>query len=151
METIKEVMTAVQEAYKKVFPNSHTYITSSSLGCKDINDKDNFSHCFVNFLGDKASFSNGIEHNDLFRHMFWVNSPADKDGKYTLELGAVGSGFTVKDSSVQYTQCRRVKVPFRKKTNTPEKIVQAMTKHFKKLRETLEAERENIDSKYNRF
>lgn len=146
MNTVKAVIEAMQKEYKAVFPKSHTYIVKSSLGCRsngiDINDTENYSHALIVFASDKDSFPHGIEHNDPFRFTYWIHNPI-KDGKVIVECD--GTSFLVKvPREVSIYECERVKIPFRKKNSTPEKVVKAMRKHFDTVRKVWDERKAEI-------
>ncbi len=149
MSTVKSVLEAINEEYRKVFPESHTYL-SQGMGLPN----DDEAHCLTLFLGDKEAWYNGIEHNDPFRHQFWIHKPADANGKYVIECAAT-SMMVECSKDISWTGNTYVKFGWRKKNNTAEKLVPAMKKFFEKMRVIYDERKcemsEEKQTKYKRF
>jgi hypothetical protein len=137
----EELAKAVQAEYKELFPLSHTYARKEPIGD---------GWFLMVFLGDKESFSNGIEHNDPLRHY------------YSFSVGAKGLCITtncVALSSLKpndsFSYCSHKKLTFRRKEGTKEKVLSGMVKHFQSLRNFVDIEKVNmldsVKEKYAKF
>jgi hypothetical protein len=137
-----ELVTILNEEYKKLFPLSHTYFRTEAIG---------YGSFLMVFLGDKESFSNGIEHNDPLRHNYSVS--LTQKGLLVECRGGCSLSSLKADNSYMY--CTHKKLTFRKKEGDLKKVVAGMIKHFKALREFVDNEKVNmIDSvkdKYAKF
>lgn len=134
--TYDELKTQIESAYHSVFPNSMCLVNKGALG------KDTF---FITFYlaGDKSEFPNGIAMNDAFNIDFYV-TPNNRDVELdidqklpetlTIEVGH-NSILTTPDSP--YMAYGSERVPLRKVSGTPEKIVQTITKYAQKTKDVL--------------
>jgi hypothetical protein len=70
-----------------------------------------------------------------------------KDGTIEDDITAKNSGasFSVKPPEGSYLAYSRVKVPFRKITGSPEKIIDYIKKYFITFKKALQDNRDNID------
>jgi hypothetical protein len=126
----EELAKLVNEEYKKLFPHSHTYFRKECIG--------NGWFLMV-FLGDKESFYNGIEHNDPLRHHYRFS--LTEKGLCVNAKGVSLSSLKPKD---HYHYCSHKKLTFRKKEGDLKKVVDAMAKHFKTLRDFVDTEKVNM-------
>lgn len=137
-----ELVTILNEEYKKVFPLSYTYFRKECIG---------YGSFLMVFLGDKESFSNGIEHNDPLRHNYSVS--LTQKGLLVECRGGVALSSLKADNSYMY--CTHKKLTFRRKEGDLKKVVAGMIKHFKALREFVDAEKVNmldsVKDKYAKF
>ncbi len=127
----EELATILNEEYKKLFPLSHTYFRKEAIGG---------GWFLMVFLGDKESFSNGIEHNDPLRHHYSFS--LTQKGLLVESRGGVALSSLKADNSYMY--CTHKKLTFRKKEGDLKKVVAGMVKHFKALREFVDNEKVNM-------
>lgn len=130
----EQLATAIQREYNKVFPNSYCKV---SKGC--LSD----SYAIQCYLGNPDTWANKIRQNDQMMHSYWIHEPMDDDGKYTIEC----DGISLMINPIEtYLAMSRIKIAWRKKKNTPEKLIDAMKQHFENMRKIVY---ENIDIIYH--
>lgn len=134
--TYNDIKTQIEDAYHSVFPNSACSVSKGALG------KDTF---FVTFYlaGDNSEFPNGISQNDLFHIDFYV-SPDNRDVNLDIDSKLpetltleVNNNTILTTPDNPYMAYGSVRVPLRKVSGTPEKIVQTITKYAQKTKEVL--------------
>lgn len=134
--TYDELRNQIIDAYHSVLPNCGCSVSKGALG------KDTF---FVTFYlaGDKSEFPNGIALNDLFNISFYVKPDSrdvnlDIDAKLpeTLTMEVNTNTITTTPTN-QYMAYGSERVPLRKISGTPEKIVQTITKYAEKTKDVL--------------
>ena len=130
LEMTLKLAEATRDEFKKLFPNSHTYLNKECLG---------EGHYLMVFLGDKESFSNGIEHNDPMRHHYSFSL-----GEKGLKITATGCALGSLKTEEKWMYCTHKKLTFRKKEGTHDKCIEGMKKHFKALREFVDNEKVNM-------
>ena len=118
----KELAKAISLEYKNIFPNSYCKVSKGCLGD---------SYAITCYLGNFETWSNGISQNDQLKHTYWIHGPMDNYGKYTIECDGIG---LMINPINKYLAMSRLKISYRKKKNTPEKLIVAMQKHFKNIR-----------------
>lgn len=139
----KEFQAAAIAAFKKQFPNGYAKVTKLALGGGAC-----LSFGLIGKLDDQIS---KIRENDPMHLMFFIHDNFTPDseeqiaGKLVLE-NERSSFDTLPDSPYYAMGCK--KVTFRKATNTPEKLIKSLEKHFAKMKEAIIAERD-INNIYN--
>ena len=150
--TVQDFMNKIEDTYHKYFPNSacfarfklfmgHPYIAI---------------HCF--FAKDKSELSGGYWENDMINISFNINLPKDIESvEDTMPDSVVletlnGTSFLTKPYKPEDKYCAygTTKVPFRKTTGTPTKIITAFDKFSKKLYDAIVTEynEEHLDDKH---
>lgn len=139
----QEFQAAAIAAFKKQFPNGYAKASKLALGSGVC-----LSFGLIGKLDDQIS---KIRENDPMRLMFFIHddfifdSEEQITGKLVLE-NERSSFSTLPDSPYYAMGCK--KVTFRKATNTPEKLIKSLEKHFTKMKEAIIAERD-INNIYN--
>jgi len=98
------------------------------------------------YLGNRDTFTNNISCNDQISHTYWIHKKADADGKYIVECDGIRLNTIPDPIKDKYMAMGTIKVPYRKKTNTPVKLVKSFKDHFKKMKGIVDA---NADIIYN--
>lgn len=131
----EELKNQIIDAYHSVLPNCGCTVEKGALG------KDTF---FVTFYlaKDNSEFPNKIAQNDLFNISFFITPDTrdinlDKQLPETFNLEVNGNTILTKPDN-QYMAYGSVRVPLRKVSGSPDKIVQAITKYAQKTKEVLE-------------
>jgi hypothetical protein len=129
--TVDEFMKALDSEIRKIFPKSFIRISASTnLGA---------SIWLVFALGkDKSEFTNGIIENDPLLHKIMIGWNSFAEGhfikdKIVAELSQGGS-LTVDPAPGSRYFYDRVKIGWRKKTATPEKMVKSIGDYFRKMK-----------------
>lgn len=134
--TFEDLKNQIIDAYHSVLPNCGCVVSKGALG------RDTF---FITFYlaNDKSEFPNGIAQNDLFNIDFYVTPDSrdvnlDIDSKLpeTLTLEVNNNTITTTPTN-QYMAYGSERVPLRKVSGTPEKIVQTITKYAQKTKDVL--------------
>ena len=134
-----EFVAQLDNAIRKHFPKSFIKVAKKkSLG---------EHHIYLNFYvgATRANWANGIPDNDISRTAALIYG-VDEEGNLAprLRLNTVTGGtFIVKPTS-KYLAYSHIKVGFRKKTGTPEQIVQHVDKYFAKLSQTIKLNLDKI-------
>lgn len=139
--TVDEFIKGLESNIKKIFPKSFVKVQASgNLG----------TSIFVTFaLGkDKSEWVSGIIHNDPLHHQWMIgfNSFAEnafiKD-KIEAEI-SIGGSMKTKPEEGSFMAFGRAKIGWRKKTDTPEKIIVHFTNYFKKMKQVLMANKDKL-------
>lgn len=130
----KELATAIQKQYNIVFPKSYCNVSKGCLGD---------SYVIQCYLGNPDTWANQIRQNDQMMHSYWIHEPEDSDGKYTIECDNISLMINPIEN---YLAMSRIKIAWRKKKDTPEKLIKAMRKHFEQMNKIVY---ENIDNIYH--
>lgn len=134
--TYAEISKAIQDAYHSVLPDCGCSVSKGALG------KDTF---FITFYlaGNNSEFPNGISQNDLFRIGFYIRPDSrdanlDIDAKLpeTLTMEVTDNSILTKPDN-KYMAYGSERVPLRKVSGTPEKLVQTITKYAQKVKDIL--------------
>lgn len=139
--TVDEFIKETEVAIRKSFPKSYVNIrASTNLG----------SSITLRFaLGkDKSEWTNGIIENDPLYHIMHIgwNSFADNNftkDKIPLDMN-VGGSLKVNPEEGSYMAFGKIKIGFRKKTASPDKIVKAIEDYFKKAKKVLMDNKNNL-------
>ena len=131
----EELKNQIIDAYHSVLPNCGCTVEKGALG------KDTF---FVTFYlaKDNSEFPNKIAQNDLFNISFFITPDTrdinlDEQLPETFNLEVNGNTILTKPDN-QYMAYGSVRVPLRKVSGSPDKIVQTITKYAQKTKEVLE-------------
>ena len=137
-EAEKAIIEKIETMYKKHFPHSVTY-KNAIMGRWYV----------MCFLGDKESFSNGIEHNDPMRHSYSVQI----EGEDVIIQCKDCSLSHIKPAEGSYLYCETRSLTFRKKKGTEKRVLELMEKHFQKLREFVDVNKKDMldPEKYSKF
>lgn len=127
INNVDELVTALEEAISAIFPNSYVDVNFSEKLGKDIT---------IRFaLGkDTSEFPNGYFDNDRARQVMMVAYDQINDDNTLFDKINIG---LIKGGYIIISNYDRIKVGFRKKTDTPERIVQYIDNYFKKLKQVL--------------
>lgn len=147
IDTVSEFMKQLEAAIRKYFPKSFVRIQSSkNLG----------SSIFLSFaIGkDKSQWLNGIFENDPVASKFMIGFDSFADDKFIKDkiLAEIISGgsLTIKPEPGSHLAFSRVKLGWRKKTATPDKIIKHFENYFKKMKKIVNDHKEDIpDDQYN--
>jgi hypothetical protein len=99
---------------------------------------------------DKSEYINGYSENDIAVMSFRIDGKGGKelpeDGSLTgdVQVENTNASFSVKPPEGSYLAFGRVKVPFKKISGPPEKIVDYIKKYFITFKKALQANRDNI-------
>lgn len=130
----KELETELQS----IFPDSLVHMGYSTLG-------GGLSVNYELLMGkDKSEWANGISHNDPVQYVLWLHDLGDNDGKLVnnIEVTANQNSVLAKPTD-KYSAYSRIKLPFRKKSGSPEQIKKYIIDLYKKVKDTL---KQNIDN-----
>jgi hypothetical protein len=129
IETPDELAQALEDTVKKIFPKSFVLADfTTRLGA---------SITLRFLLGkDKSEWSNGIPENDPLKQSLsiWLDKTPATDSlpeKVTIENH--GGSMTIKPQEGSRNAYDRIKLPWRKKTDTPEKIVAHVKTYFERV------------------
>lgn len=142
INTVDELIAALTEAISNTFPKSFVDVSFSERLGKDVT---------IRFaLGkDKSEFPNGYIENDPAKQIIMVAYDQINDDNTLFDKINVkmvqGDNIAV-PSKVPHLAFERIKVGFRKRTDTPERIVQYIDNYFQKLKQVLI---ENVDQMEN--
>lgn len=139
--TVDEFVKALEAEVKKSFPKSYISVrASTNLGA---------SIMFQFALGkDKSQWTNGIIQNDPLFSSWMIGWNSFTEGhfikdKIEAELSTGGS-LKVNPDPGSHMALGSVKIGWRKKTDTPEKIVKYFGNYFKKVQTTLKANKDRM-------
>ena len=134
---------AIEEQVKRIFPDSMANVGFSNNLMSSIT-------LYFTLGKDKSEYINGYWDNDPAKTIFHISGKVIEDikddGEITGPLSCemlTGSIYT-KPPKDSYLAMGRIKVPYRKTTGTPEKIIESIKKHFTNLKKTLQDNRENL-------
>ena len=143
--SVSEFISATEKAIRKSFPKSFLRIRSSKgLGTSiDI--------AFT--IGkDKSEWSMGIPENDPMLHKFMIAWNQFTDNTFTSEkiLAEINQGgsLTVQPEEGSYMAFGSIKIGWRKKTATPDKIVKHFENYFKKAKKVLRDNKDKLDKRH---
>lgn len=150
--TVQDFMSKIEDTYHKYFPNSACFARFKMfLGKPYI-----AIHCF--FAKDQSELSGGYWENDMINISFNINLPKDIESTDDYMPDSVvletmrGTSFLTKPYKPEDKYCAygTTKVPFRKTTGTPTKIIASFDKFSKKLYDTIVSEynADHLDSKH---
>lgn len=127
INTVDELVTALEEAISNTFPESYVDVELSERLGKDVT---------IRFaLGkDKSEFPNGYFDNDRAKQVIVVAYDQINDDNTLFDKINVR---LIKGGYIINSDYDRIKVGFRKKTDTPEKIVQYIDKYFQQVKQVL--------------
>ena len=132
--TVDEFVKNLESAIKKIFPKSFIQVyADTNLGS---------SITFKFALGkDRSEWTNGIIQNDALFHVFMIGWNSFKEGtfikdKIVADL-SVGGSLKVSPSEGSRYAFEKIKIGWRKKTATPEKMISSMADYFKKVKDVL--------------
>jgi hypothetical protein len=143
---IQEYVNALDKTIRKIFPKSYIHVKyNNSL----------YSSISISFaLGkDKNEWVSGYIDNDTA----WQRFSIDNKGKDLSEdptlpefitVDTKSNSFTVKPEKDSYMAFGRVKVPFRKTTGTPDKVLKYIEKYFILLKKMLQDNKDNIPEEH---
>ena len=129
---------SVLNLFKKHFPNGYARSSKYTLG--------NGIHFSFGLIGDTSDCSSGIRQNDILNLSFGIhenfifNSTHEIENKIIIESNQ--SSYAIKPQQ-QYFAMSRVKIPFRKINNTPEKALVNIEKYFIKAKELIKEDIKN--------
>lgn len=137
-----KIVKEIQAVFKKYFPKSLIEVYFSANLAPSIT---------VRFaLGTKKDWTNGIMHNDPMLTVWHVGMGStgygktqfDRDGnmlgdKVTIEMGGLGGSLMVGNHNY-------IKIPYRKQTVTPNKVVGHFERYLKKMRKTYEDNKDDV-------
>lgn len=129
----------IKRAYYEQFPKGWIY-----GGYKEYLGK------FVSFtfgVQPKEKWANGIEHNDPARHVIMIHD-CSVDGlamksKVKMEF-ACGGSIYIKPDKESFYAYDLLKFGARKKSSSPEKIVDHLEKYFKTMRKIIDENRDKL-------
>lgn len=128
-----ELESKIAAEFKRQFPHGEIWFRKSTLGGS--------STTFVSItMLPKDKISGKIVQNDPIYSVF---SYAEKNGKIEVEL-SMGSKVSVHPKPNSYLAIESVKVPFRKFSGDAKKVVDGFAKHFKKMKDAVDANKGNI-------
>ena len=141
-----EFVSKIEQEIKKIFPKSYADVEfSKGLGTSIV---------IAFALGkDKSEWVNGYFENDLVAMRMFIWGKQDdnitREGEIVgdLELKNDSSSFVIKPTD-KYTAYSRVKVPFRKATGNPDKILVYIKKYFTNFKKVLQDNRENMTDEH---
>jgi hypothetical protein len=143
--TANELAEKIKLAIKEVFPNSYVVSKFSTSFYPSI-------HVKFTLGKDQTEWSNGIIDNDPMIHDFTIDAEGrelNSDGtlpeKVTIDTHRGGSISTA--PTEKYMAYGRLKLGFRKKTDSPEKIVDYIKKYFSRAKEII---KQNIEKMHPR-
>lgn len=141
-----ELAEKIQEEIQKIFPKSFVSAKFTS------NIYPNITVIFT--LGkDKSEWNNGIQRNDPAYHAFMIggksrygisNEGEIKESLVCEEIQGSTWGFYIKSKEGSYNAMDRFKLPFRKVTSTPDKIIEVLKKYFLLLKTELKKNKDNM-------
>lgn len=138
--------TEIEKEVSKIFPHSYIHAEFSSSIHPSMT---------VRFaLGkDKSEWVNGYMDNDPISMLIFIygkekNIEDNGDISGNLYTKTLMSSFVIKPSAGSYYVYDRVKVPFRKTTGSPEKILDYLKKYFLLLKKELQANRNNLTDEH---
>jgi hypothetical protein len=141
LPTVDEFIKSLEGAVRKIFPKSFVQIyASTNLGA---------SITFKFALGkDKSEWANGIIQNDPLFHTWMIGWNSFTEGhfikdKIEADL-SVGGSLKIKPEEGSYLAFGRVKIGWRKKTATPDKIIQHFENYFKKMQQVLKSNKDKL-------
>lgn len=143
--TVDEFMKELEKAIRKSFPKSYVNIqASTNIGAS--------IHVVFAIGKDKSEWSNGIIQNDPMIHKFMIGFRQFSEGVFTSEkiLAELSQGGTlmIMPEEGSYMAFGSVKLGWRKKTATPDKIVKHFENYFKKAKQILKNNEDNLDRKH---
>ena len=124
LENKKALAEAIAQEYSVFFPNSAVDVSKGVLGDGVVVE------CY---LGNGKTFTNGISQNDPLDHAYWIY-----ESEKGFEVTCDGIRLLVAPDENSYLAYDSVKIPFRKKKGDKSKIVKAMSKHFEKVRQAID-------------
>ena len=130
-----EFKNKVAASFAKYFPNGFTDATKMDI--------DNGTHFCVGMIGKIEGQLHSLKMNDPLTIRFAIEdlpfNGEDDLGNAKLVVEFNGSTLSTKPVS-QYKAMDREKIPARKLTNTPEKVLAALDKYFAKVHDTVKAQ-----------
>jgi hypothetical protein len=139
--TVDEFIKKLEDTVKRIFPKSFIQIYSGkNLGS---------SITFKFALGkDKSEWNSGIIHNDPLFHVWMIGWESFQDNGFTkdkipAEL-SIGGSLAVRPEEGSYMAQGRAKIGWRKKTATPDKMIQHFDGYFKKMKKVLKDNKDNL-------
>jgi len=126
-----ELLETLSSQYNKHFPNSLAVVHKGCLG------ESYYLDCY---LGNKETFTNGISHNDQMNHTYWIHD-CSNENYYIVECEGIKLYCNTTDP---YRCMDGVRIPYRVKKGTPEKIINDFEKHFKKVYDIIQNNKERI-------
>lgn len=135
---VSEFKSQCQEIYKKHFPNAYFKISKLALG-----DGICISCGLIENIEDQTS---KLRDNDPMRILLFIHNgiDAETDNFITDKIIIEGENGSLCVNPVEkYFAMSRVKIPFRKINNTPEKALQSLDKFFKKAKTIVQEQRDN--------
>ena len=144
MMSVDEFVSKLESEIKKVFPNSFIRAyASTSLGAS--------IHLTFALGNGKSEWPNGIIQNDVLHHSFMIGWNSFTEGhfikdKIEADL-SVGGSLKVEPEKGSYMAFGRVKTGWRKKTDTPEKIITYIGNYFKKVKQVLKNNKDRIPTR----
>lgn len=138
----KQFAEQVEQSFKRYFPNGYFFYNSGCLGNESIYFK-------CGMIKDIKDQPNQIRDNDKLHLSLWifdnVNLKDDSfdisNTKLVIEDRHGACVYTNPPNS--YYAMGRTKIPFRKMTNTPDKLLVLLDKFFKKARDIIKIEIDN--------
>jgi hypothetical protein len=146
--TVDEFVKKLEATIKKIFPKSYIQIyASKNLGA---------SITFRFALGkDKSEWVNGIIQNDPLFHTWMIGWNSFTEGHFIKDKieadMSVGGTLKIKPEEGSYMAFGRVKIGWRKKTDTPDKIIKHFDNYFKKVKQTLKSNKDNLPDEDKRL
>jgi hypothetical protein len=143
--TVDEFTAKLKSTIKKHFPKSKVEAWSST------NLGSSISLSFA--LGkDKSEWVNGIIENDPLLHRFMIGWNSFAEGRFIkdkiqAEL-TIGGSMLVEPEEGSRMAYGRKKIGWRKKTDTPEKIITHFDNYFKKMKKVLKDSIEDMPKKH---
>lgn len=139
-----ELDSKIKETFKKYFPNG--FIGSSSYAMNG------GMYWKAGLIGDVKDCSGGYRVNDILTYTFGIHhdglydSTDEIKGKLIVEF--IENSFVTNPEPGSYLAMGRIKVPGRKITNTPEKILKVLDKYFSECRDMIKVQIENNNLYY---
>lgn len=135
----REFAEKLKEEYNRRFPKSMCAVNLyNSLGCSI------FVNCYL--AGGKSEFINGISQNDMFHVGFYISLPEnfneDMELPENLVMEGNGNYYMIKPE-ISYLAFSQRKIPYRKTTGTPQKLISATGKFYDKLLVAVKADMKN--------
>lgn len=144
IETVDDFVSNLESTVKKIFPKSFILSkASTNLGS---------SISLVFALGkDRSEWVSGIIENDPLFHRFMIGWNSFAEGRFIkdkieAELSTGGS-LKINPEQGSHMAFGRAKIGWRKKTDTPDKIVDYIGNYFKKVKKVLMDNKENIPAR----
>lgn len=137
--TVEQFKKRVVEAYLKLFPDAWIYV--------------NIKHILGVNLGisfgiqNKKYHTNKIIDNDPSYHSILIQDIVDENTfqeKIEIDLNRGGS-MSVKPIGKSFYAFERIKFGWRKKTATPEKVIEHLIKYFGKMRKVIDDNKDRLE------